>query len=688
MSWEHQLGNLLDSSISYISDIEPAAWAEQRMKITSGKFQGPLSYDLTPYCREPINCLSPYHPAKRVVIKGASQFGKTKAIIEPIIAYYISEHPCDIGYLTGHTELSEESMAKLDSAIDNAGLDFLISSQSKRKGNKRSGDTIKFKEFPMGSLISGSATNHKLLRQRTWQLIIGDDIEAANQSSKKSGATIELIEERAGSMGGDKKILYSSTPELKSNSIIEPLYLSGDQRKYHIPCQCCGTAIELTWEGFVYELENNNLVPGSVEYLCQVCGDKFDDSNKYEFNLAGVWVPTAAAEDPETVSFYLPAWYKAPGMDSWEDIIRKYLKASPPGQLPDRRKMQVFTNLIKGEVFEDDFEEIKATKLQTDNVNNYEPGIVPDKLSVRDGNGRIVLLTCAADLNGTMAGVNGAKEDNARLDYSVVAWPENQSPYVILHGSIGTFVPAIMKRKRDEEQDAELTKWTYEENKPNCVWDEFEKIIKREFTVDSDIARRTSIGISITTIDTGIYKNHVYTFMEKMNNQGVLVQGVKGKGSGEYTLFLNHENKEAKDARVITKGKETKDNLWIVDVGYVKDNLYDQMQLGWGKNEERQPAGFLNFPRTADGLFLWPNFYSHFESEKRVFVENKKGTNVIARWEKKQTNSQNHMWDCMIYNMAGKDIWIEILREKYPEKRKEINWKMYAEFTRANIEGR
>jgi hypothetical protein len=50
-----------------------------------------------------------------------------------------------------------------------------------------------------------------------------------------------------------------------------------------------------------------------------------------------------------------------------------------------------------------------------------------------DGNGRIVLLTCAADMNG--------KVDDARLDFEIVAWAKSGASYSICHGSIGTFIP-------------------------------------------------------------------------------------------------------------------------------------------------------------------------------------------------------------------------------------------------------
>ena len=77
-----------------------------------------------------------------------------------------------------------------------------------------------------------------------------DDFEAMKGDSKEAGATTKMIEQRFASFGKSKKIFYISTPELKPTSNIEPVYLQGDQRKYFIPCPCCGEFINLEWKAF------------------------------------------------------------------------------------------------------------------------------------------------------------------------------------------------------------------------------------------------------------------------------------------------------------------------------------------------------------------------------------------------------------------------------------------------------
>jgi len=664
---QNQLQGILDFGRFQLSDISPSEWAEKNIVIKVGNFPGKLSYDITPYSRKIIDCLSPYHPAEEVVIMASAKWGKTKTIIEPAIAYWIKEHPTEMAYLTGHTDLSEESMAKLDSALDNSGVYTSIGSQSLRTGNRRTGDTVKYKEFPGGSLISGSATNHKLLRQRDWRVVFPDDIEAAKYGSKESGDTVALIRERTKSFGNRKKICWVSTPETKGMSIIETLFLSGDQQHWHIPCEYCGEMITLEWDiiiegtnekaGIIYVEKNGRLVEGSVMYRCQKCGEVFSERNKREFNLAGMWIPSAEPEYPGITSFHLNSLYAPVGMDGWDVAVRNYLKANPAGGVVNRGLMKTFVNLTLGLTYEESADELKANKLQT-NIRDYDIGIIPERLSLADGNGRIVLVTCGADLNGIVS--------DGRLDFEIVAHSENNTTYSILHGSIGTFEPAILKRKGSELKDREI--FTYEEGKPNSIFPIFEELLGTMFEVDTAPGHKPRrMRVMITALDTGnTYKNHAYAFID---NTPLWVIGVKGKAQADYSYLIDS------DKNIFSKGKE-RDKLFTLEVGFIKDDLAAYMQLNAIKDVP-QPANFLNFPHPGKGLYEWNNFFSHFESERKILVANEKGTDVKARWEKKNSASQNHQWDCRVYNMAIKLIFLHLIYEMHKTVLNKIGIKQY-----------
>lgn len=650
MSYESQLIELFEFTREkrLISTISPADWVEKNRIMTSevSPFPGKFSFNRTPYLREPINCLSTNHPAKRVVVMKGAQIGFSTGVIEGGIGWIISESPGPILFLTGHAELSEEAMnGKIDQMIDSCGLRPLIRPNVIKKKNQRTGDTSKSKEFPGGYLLAGGAGNHKLLRQRSVRYGFVDDFEAAKGSSKESGNTAKMIEQRFAAYADKMKLFYISTPEVKSTSNIEPLFMKGDQRRYLIPCPCCGEFIPLFWEigiegtdgrergGMHWETDNHGrLIPGSVGYICQKCAGKFDDSRKYELNLSGFWQPMAEASELGFYSYHISSLYAPPGMYDWEHYARQYLDANPANQDQKEDLQQAFVNVCLGDTFEPQKKEISASQLQQ-NIRKYDVGTVPENISIKDGNGKIVLLTCAADLNGV--------EQDARLDYEIVAWSESGSSYSVKHGSVGTFVPKENSKKYKEDRE----RMTYEWGKPNSVWPVFQQVLSEKYQIDSG----RKMPILMGGIDCGHYSHHAYTFLDKLNSP--LRVGLKGREETKYTKF-------GYDIRLFAPAKE-RSNLFLVESNPLKDDLSELISLRWNPSEDpQQPPGFMNFPIPTDMLYTYPTYFSHYEAEHRI-TETKEGVGIGSRWVKKNSSVQNHYFDCRIYNLVLRDILVE-----------------------------
>lgn len=662
---QSQAFEILEASRFLISNLLPSEWNELNRTMTSdvSPFPGPFSYKMTPYLREPVDCMSASHPSRIVAIMKGAQVGFSTGVIEAAIGWIISQNPGNILFLTGHSDLAEEAMnGKIDQMIDSCGIRNLIRPNVLRKKNMRTGDTNKSKEFPGGSLIAGGASNHKLLRQRSVKYGFIDDFDAAKTRTKESGATIEMIEARFTAYADKMKLFYISTPELKQSSNIEPAYLLGDQRRWNIPCPCCGSYIVLQWNvpmqgntnkiaGMTWELDNqNSLIPDSVGYICQSCGEWFDDSKKYELNLLGEWRPTAKPSKPGYYSYHLSSLYAPPGAYDWEHFVRQYLAANPVNGKQKEDKQQTFVNLCLGETYEPTGEAPKANDLQK-YLRAYEVGLVPEKISIKDGNGKIVLLTCACDLNGV--------EEDARLDYEIVAWSETGSSYSITHGSIGTFVPRENTRKFKEDRE----RWTYEHHRPNSVWPEFDKVIDKIYATDTG----RNMRILITGVDTGHYTTLAYTYIDRRNSR--FVCALKGDKENKYRRF-------GMDTAKFKKARE-RSNMYLVDVNLIKDELSSTMKLKWDDgNDEVQPPGFMNYPQSSNGKYLFKNYFSHFESEHRI-IESVAGEGIAAKWEKKSATSQNHFWDVRVYNMALKDIVVAMICQEV--KIKNYSWNDYVD---------
>lgn len=663
-----QFEDILDASIFLLSDLKPSDWAElHRVMNTDETSQpGPFQYRYTPYLKEVVDCLSQNHPARIVAVMKGAQIGFSTGVIESGIGWIIAQNPGNILFLSGHQELSEEAMnGKIDKMIDSCGLRSHIKPSVLRKRNQRTGDTSKSKEFPGGSLVAGSASNHKLLKQRSVRYGFIDDFDGAKKSSKESGNTRTLIQQRFAAYYDKMKLFYISTPELKQTSNIEPVFNLGDQRRWFIPCPCCGDYIPLYWSveietkpgemgGIHWELdENGKLIPGSVGYVCQKCGDKFDDSQKTELNLRGEWRAMAEPSEEGYYSYHISCLHAPPGMYDWEYYVRQYLEANPPGGKRKEGLHQTFVNLCLGETYEQQGEAPEAKVLQQ-NIRPYDIGIIPEKLSLKDKNGRIIILTCACDCNGTM--------DDARLDYEILAWSETGANYSVKHGSIGTFVPRESQIRVKEDREH----WTYKFHQPNSVWPVLEKIIGDIYMTDSPnpIAEdRFHIGrkmkIAITGVDTGHYTDSVYSYIDSSNHMVVGIRGDKESKLRKYDA----------DTASFKPARERK-KLFLVDVNYVKDRLAEAMKLKWSLSDAEQPSGFMNFPTPSSGLYLLNNYFSHFESEHRVVQE--KDDELSYRWVKKSSNSQNHFFDVRVYNLALRDILVDMVCTEF--KMKKATW--------------
>jgi len=644
---ESILFDILESGKHLLSDIKPSEWAENRI-VMPKPHAGPLRYaESTPYTKEIIDRFASDDPVTDIALMGSAQFGKTKSIIIPAIGYFIENDPGNIIMTVGHEGLIKEAMADIDEMLDSTGLRKLIKPSAMRAKASQSGDTDTVKQFPGGYFKISSASNPKIWRQANYKIGLIDDYEAVKGSTKIAGNIRDLIEKRFTAYSKTKKIFYVSSPELATGSNILEVYNMGDQRKYMVPCPCCGEFIELLWETMPYSSSENlkagitwkldddgSLIESSVGYICQACGGFFDDSDKLSITNKGYWKPTKKPVKPEFTSYYMNSLYSPPFMDDWKHYVYKFLECHPEGGGRKEGKYQAFLNLNLGLPYEPAGKIIESNILQS-NVRDYEVGTLPEKMSIADGNGNIVMITCSADVNGRV--------DDARLDYEIVAWSESGSTYSVTHGSVGTFIPneSGVRVKKDRE------KLSYEHGVANSIWPIFENIIGQTFRTDTLNANGIGRGLNIfmTTVDVGYRDKEVWQFIDNSNK---IIRGVKGDKEDKYIKY-------GMDIPLVKKGRE-RPKLYIVQVGLIKDDISELTALKWDyRNGANQPAGFMNFPNSSNGKYQLSNFFSHFAAEHRITI-GVDGEIPSFRWVKLNSTVQNHMFDTRVYNHATREI--------------------------------
>lgn len=658
-----QFVEILDASSVQISDVLPSVWTEQNV-IMGKPFPGPYKYSKTPYWREIIDRFASSNPMRWMAIMKGAQIGFSAGVLIPVLLWMIKNEPANTYFLVGSPLLVEKATEKLDIGINNAGLRDYIKPQAMRRRANKSGDTNNKKEFAGGYIHIGSANNHKEIRDVSLKNGLFDDYESVKRESKESGKTSDLLEQRFAAFADSHKICYGSTPELDEESNIKEVYLLGDQRKYLVKAPCCGSYIELKWSvpvkdsdgkigGITWKLsEDGNVIEESVGYTCQECGGFFDDRDKETLLNSGHWEPTAKPSKPGYFSYHISSLYAPLGMYGWYHYACIYMKNNPVGQPRDEAGHKTFVNTCLGETYVDPGISIKPNQLQL-NIRTYPIRSVPENQSITDGNGKIVLLTCAADLGGRVAGIN-SEYDDVRLDYEVVAHTQTGSTYSILHGSIGTFIPN-QSWKQKEEVMKERALWSYDISKPNNVWKEFDKILAHKYVLDNG----QTLEISLTGIDTGFAEAQVFNYIDRSNFE---IVGLKGDKEDKYVPYHVEQSS--------FKVGASRPNLFLLRVGQLKDRLVARINFKWEKGSvDPQPPGYLNFPQPSEGLYLYENYFSHYEAEHRVLDKN---GNFI--WAKKTASSQNHHFDVNIYNTAVRDILMHRIIKELKLDAKTITW--------------
>ena len=630
---KEQFLDLFSSIPKHKIELSPSEYAEKYRTLTSdvSTIIGKFKYDLTPYLREIVNTLSPYNSAKIIAVMKGAQIGLTEGLLVNGILWIIANNPGNIMSLSANDELSKEMIeSRLDQGLASVGIQHLIRPNTIRKRNQRTGDTSKYKEFAGGRLFAGGLNSiNKLGKQRSIRYGFFDDWDSAPIADKDQGSLFELLQQRFSTSANSMKQYYISTPETRPSNI-EKVYLMGDQRKWKVPCPKCGAYIEIFWYkiidkqkvGIVFEKDKNGkLIEKSIRYVCQECGQSFKERYKYDINLQGKWMPTAESSRPGLISYHIPCFVSAPGMYTWTDYAYKWIEIFKDGN-ESKAKRRVFKNVVEGLPWEEKQQKIKSNQLSR-NTRKYEIGIVPSKLSEEDGNGNIIILTCACDLNGTI--------DDARLDYEVVGHSVSGSTYSIVHGSIGTYQPKNKDPNRDD--------WTYRNNEPNNVWDFFynEVVNINYFTEDGQ-----EMNVVLTGVDTGYYTHYAYGFIDSYPGQ---VIGVKGKGEDKFIKISAN--------LPFFKPAQHRPNNYILEVDLIKDKLAEMISL---KKADPQPAGFMNFPEPGNGLYTVPGYFSQYEAEEKKIEQNDDGETTGWKWIRKYSSAANHFFDVAVYNLAVRDI--------------------------------
>lgn len=493
-------------------------WADEFQRIpkdTGAAEPGKYHTDRTPFAREPMRCLSPLHPCKRVVTMVASQMMKTQIALN-WIGGNIHMAPANILALLPSEKLAKRVSSRIDKTIK------AVPELRDRVAKPRSRDarnTLDTKEFEGGTLYCTTAGSASNLAELSARYVYGDEIDRWDVDVDSEGDPVELAEARGTTFGRKAKFYFSSSPTIKGASRIDDLFAISDQRRYFMPCPHCGEHQVLVWENLKWNEDYSR-----VDYLCSNpdCGALIEEHHKTDMLLAGEWRATAEG-DGETVGFHLNGLYSPLGWLSWQSLAKQYDKAKRAMDRGDAEPMQVFYNTRLALVWDAAQEQTKAGELKA-RAEDYSLGEVPAKA---------LILTCSVDVQ------------HNRLEMLVLGWGVGMERWIV---------------------DFEVIPGDPSDERTWLLLDERLKARYRH-------ASGVELAICATTIDSGgHHHDEVYQFTRLRRWRNVIA--VKGASRPGRPVLAQRPSK----VDVTWRGKTEKHGaeLWIIGTDTAKDWIYNR----------------------------------------------------------------------------------------------------------------
>lgn len=613
--WLLQQNQSLTDEIPFLL---PSEWAEQNRYLPSSvtTMSGYFDWNVTPYFKEILDCLSPYSPVRIVDLMKGVQIGATVAILENAIGYgmaFLKTSPMSI--VTADRELAQIRMESyVTPMIENSGLSHLIRS-SDSNNQRKTGKTDRKLEWEGGGfLIPLGAQNANKFRSVSFEILLLDEIDTYPQRVGKDGRPDKLVFDRTAAFEATRKVFRVSTPLIDQTSIIKAGWKLGDQREYRVPCKHCGERQKLvqygvnksdgTVYGIDYELQGDQiLVEGSVRYICRYCQGEMINDDKVVMLENGLWVPTATPISKDRRSYQISSFYSPPGMQTWDALVLKWLECwDIKRNIPrDIDLMQLYYNNVLGETFK-----VRSTQIKYDLViqhrrNDYVAGMIPNKLAIKETGAKIQLLTCAVDVH------------KRHLDVHVIGWVRGRGFYsiewLVLEGDCEKLDDSSWEALRD-------------------------LILDKEYVDEEGFKYRPQL----TLIDSGYNSDMVYEFCNEFTQGVHPIVGrespIKNAAMKEFSQF---ESKLGIPAFNIT-------------TTIYKDRLQTALKKEWDFIGP-QPTGYPNFP--AD----YPDrFFKQLTVEQRRQKINQVTGQIVGHFWYTPPNAENHSWDLTVYNSAALDM--------------------------------
>lgn len=604
---------------------------------------GMYNYDVCPYLREIVDCLSSESPVREVDMMKGAQICATVGVLESTIGYYIEhENNCPMMLVTADKELADLRIDKyIVPMLENSNLAHLIQANDTLSKGKSGRTKDQLSWAGGGFLIPFGANSSNKLRSTSIKILLLDEIDGFKVRVGKDGDPIRLVKTRTEAYEHSRKIMKLSTPTIKGASNIESHFMKGDQRKYYVPCKHCGSMQILKFSGtkrdtgevygLIYETDGGILIPESVRYICEHCGGQHVEADKVDMLAKGEWRPTAKSTEPTRRSYQISALYSPYGFKSWRSCVQDWLEAWDivNNKPKDVESLQVFYNNVLGETFRPPTEELDVGKLSKHRRKEYRLGELPNTLAIQSCDSEILLVTMAVDVH----------KDNLRI--ATYGWTEKHRAF-------------LLDYMRLDGDCMDLN---------SQPWQDLKSMVYNKRYIDN-YGRK--YPISLTLIDSG-YAQHVVLEFCAATDGTIPIKGIHNAQRGAtFSEFKVSETKMGIQA-------------FNINVNLYKDRWYSSLKKPWIESESQHEYCY-NVPVDLSNDILKELTAESRDPDIDPVTKNLRGFKWIRKGE-------NEMFDLIVYNNAALDImaWDICVNQG---GRDDVSWEEFWDFCRTGDGGR
>jgi phage terminase large subunit GpA-like protein len=275
----------------------------RRVSAESGSpFPGAWLTARTPYLREPMDCLHPDHPSRRVTLKASAQTGKSELGVN-WFCFIVDRAPGPmLTVLPTGAEAVKYNRVKLQPTID---VSPPIRHRVRPENSRDEGaSTSAFKRFAGGFNQIVTASSSKGLQMISVRWLVLDEVSGYLRDVDGRGSPSSQARARQKAFGDLAKELALSTPGMAGECEISDLYDASDRRRFYVPCPHCGDYGLLKYENM---LAPSPATANRAAFVCEGCGGVLEEPHRGPMVTNGRWVPTWVPDGAEPVPSVIPA---------------------------------------------------------------------------------------------------------------------------------------------------------------------------------------------------------------------------------------------------------------------------------------------------------------------------------------------------------------------------------------------